>query len=93
MFEFTPSAADGGTGLDHLEALTDSENWASRRVLEKAGFTYCETRFRDFDSPALGGVRDTVVYRIARPGKTLDELGLLPGQRGSSESPPIPPMQ
>ena len=72
-----PTASEGGLGFDYIEALTVAQDWASRRVLEKCGFTYCETHPQDFENPVLG-LCDTTVYRIARPGKTLEELGLLP---------------
>ena len=83
LFERMPSASKGGLGFDHIEALTASQNWASRKVLQKCGFTYCEIHFQDFENPVLG-LCDTTVYKIARPGTTLEELGLLP-QRFTNE--------
>lgn len=97
LFVRMPPASSGGVGCDYIEASTDSENWASRRVLEKSGFTYCETRLQDFENPTLG-LRDTAVYRIPRSGITLEELGILvpvkPGvaARGVDEE-FVPPIQ
>lgn len=45
-------------------------------MLEKSGFTYCETRVRDFENPTLG-LRDTAIFRIPRSGTTHKELGIL----------------
>ncbi|KAK5124367.1 hypothetical protein LTR85_001584 [Meristemomyces frigidus] len=73
LFERMPPASERGVGCDYIEASTDSENWASQRVLEKCAFTYCETRLQDFENPTLG-LRDTTVFRIPRPGKTLEDL-------------------
>ena len=83
--------ADAG-GLDYLEAVTDFENAASRRVLTKCGFTWCETRYQDSHHP-IRGVQDTCVYRLARPGRTLSELGLLPSRDQDSETKIVPPIQ
>lgn len=63
-------------GYDYIEGLTDSQNLASQRVLQKSGFTYCGTSLQDFQHPVLG-LRDTAIFRIARPGVTLEELGLV----------------
>ncbi|KAK4548869.1 hypothetical protein LTR36_008642 [Oleoguttula mirabilis] len=97
LFERMPPASKGGVGCDYIEASTDSENWASRRVLDKCGFTYCETRLKDFENPALG-LRDTSVFRIPRPGKTLEELRPLmpkkPGvASGAIDEGFVPPIQ
>jgi hypothetical protein len=66
------------------------------RVLEKCGFTCCEIREKDFHSPYFG-LRDSVVFRLARSGKTLEELGLGPvksgDDRGNEDKPPTPPLQ
>lgn len=72
-----PSVDDVGLGFDYIEAVTDAENKGSQRVLEKCGLVRCETHLQDFQSPMLG-LRDTVVYRVPRPGQTLTQLGLLP---------------
>ncbi|KAK4955249.1 hypothetical protein LTR10_007444 [Elasticomyces elasticus] len=71
-----PSAEKGG--YDFLLAGTIKGNAASGRVLEKAGFTECETTLQDFENSFFGKC-DSVWYKIARPGKTLEELGVLPG--------------
>jgi RimJ/RimL family protein N-acetyltransferase len=71
--------ADGsgahGTGYDHLEALVDVENIASQRVLDKCGFTKVTVSKNDFENSM--GLRSTALFRIARPGRTLAELGLV----------------
>ena len=85
-----PPANEDGTGHDLLEGYTDSENWASHRILEKCGFIRCETAVGDFENPSMG-LRDTVAFRLPRPGKTLAELGLDPEVK--EEEPPEPPVQ
>nr|POE65359.1 putative n-acetyltransferase p20 [Quercus suber] len=80
------------TNFNHIEAMTDAENYGSMRVLEKCEFTRCATLRGDFESAGLPGLRDTVVYRIARPGNTLAELGLLPGEEDGDEK-FVPPME
>jgi len=78
-------------GYDYIEALTDSENIASQKVLQKCGFTFCETCSQNFEHPVLG-LRDTAVYRIARPPKTLEDLGLvLPKEAGVND--PVEPQE
>ncbi|KAI7557633.1 hypothetical protein KC319_g10146 [Hortaea werneckii] len=78
-------------GYDYIEALTDSENIASQKVLQKCGFTFCETCSQNFEHPVLG-LRDTAVFRIARPSKTLEDLGLIPqGEPGGDDF--VPPIQ
>jgi hypothetical protein len=64
-----------GTGYDHLEALVDVENIASQRVLDKCGFTKAMVSENDFENSM--GLRSTALFRIARPGTTLVELGLV----------------
>lgn len=90
LFDRMPPASEGGTGLDYIEGWVDTENVASRRVLDKLGFTYCEMFAGDFDNPSMG-IRDSAVYRIARPGKTLEELGLLPADAGADENDRVVP--
>lgn len=60
-------------GYDYVQAETDQDNIASQRILQKCGFQHVETIVNGFESPILG-LRDTVVYRIARPGMTLESL-------------------
>ncbi|KAK0810026.1 hypothetical protein LTR91_016679 [Friedmanniomyces endolithicus] len=93
LFERMPLASNGGTGFDYIEGRTAAENKASQGVLKKAGFSYCETGLQDFENP-LRGKSDSVWYRIARPGKTLRELGLLPSEANEDDDkPPTPPIQ
>lgn len=97
LFDHIPSAGKGNSGFDYIEAMSDSENMGSRRVLEKCGFIYCETLLQDFENPTLGW-RDTTVYRMPRPGKTLQQLGLLPQadteeHNGEQDKGLIPPIQ
>ena len=61
-----------------MEAYVDPENVGSARVLVKCGFELWRTGRQDFESAFLG-VRDTAVYRLARPGT---ELGVPPGREG-----------
>ncbi|KAK5109923.1 hypothetical protein LTR62_006412 [Meristemomyces frigidus] len=71
VFEFMPRAGGDGTGFDYIEAGIDPENQASRRVLEKCGFTFYRVTKQDFNHPTKG-LRDSAWYRIARPGTTLE---------------------
>ena len=74
-FAIVPSpTASGGLGFDYVQAETDADNIASQKVLLKCGFQLVETLANAFDSPTLG-LRDTLVYKIARPGMTLESLG------------------
>lgn len=94
LFAQMPSSCDPDRpGFDFIEALTDTQNLASRKVLEKCGFICCEVIPQDFESPFFG-LRDTVVYRIARPGKTLEGLGLTASDLTQSEDQGVtPPIQ
>lgn len=51
-----------GRTYDYVEAQTDAANTASKKLLEKCGFSFVEIRPRDFMNPTLG-CRDTAVYR------------------------------
>lgn len=79
-----------------LDGYVDTENIASQQILKKCGFTKCETLLGDFESPSMG-LRDSIVFRLARPGKTLKELGLgAVGEDARStvvDEPPEPPVQ
>ena len=87
----TVSPSTQSLGYDYIEALTDSENIASQKVLQKCGFTLCETCSQNFEHPLLG-LRDTAVFRIARPSKTLEDLGLISqGECGGDDF--VPPIQ
>lgn len=89
-FHRVPHASEHGSGYDVLEGHTDSENHASIRILEKCGFTRCETTAGDFENPIMG-LRDTVAFRLPRPEKTLADLGLDPN--ATDDEPPEPPVQ
>ncbi|WPH00543.1 Hypothetical protein R9X50_00337200 [Acrodontium crateriforme] len=95
LWDHMPCASDDGIGYDYLEGLTDTENYASQNILRKCGFTYCETREQDFYNPTLKQQRDTAFYRLARPGKDLEKLGLLPLKESSEADEPgfVPPIQ
>ncbi|KAH9827582.1 Acetyltransferase (GNAT) domain [Teratosphaeria destructans] len=93
LFERLPPAGASGTGFDYLEGTTDPDNWASRRVLEKAGFRQCEMQENAIEH-WLSGLRGTVVYRLARPSKTLEELGLIEDAIDDVVDPSaVPPIQ
>lgn len=72
----SPSSTPGALGYDYVQAETDAENIASQKILLKCGFQLVETLTDSFESPILG-LRDTLVYRVARPGLSLEELGLV----------------
>ncbi|KAK5168852.1 uncharacterized protein LTR77_006161 [Saxophila tyrrhenica] len=92
LFDRIPPLSEGGSGFDHLEGWADVENRPSRRILEKCGFTLCEMR-PDPDND-IRGASEIAIYRKARPGRTLEELGLLPIDEGSVQSKaPTPPVQ
>lgn len=94
FFARTPPASEGGTGTDVLTAYIDVENPGSKRVLEKSGFQLCETvgdqQVHVQDNPH-NTMTDSHIFRIARPGKTLEQLGLVAGKE--VEEPPEPPIQ
>ena len=95
LFEYIPPvSSEIGTGHDHLEAWVDTRNTASRRVLEKVGFTQCVTLPEKYELPNMGW-GSTVIYRLARPSKTLEALGLLPLEEGWREEDvrPTPPIE
>jgi RimJ/RimL family protein N-acetyltransferase len=73
-FAHVPSpSVSNGLGYDYVQAETDQDNIASQRILQKCGFQHVETIVNGFESPILG-LRDTVIYRIARPGMSLESL-------------------
>lgn len=86
-----PSADQGGVGHDHLAAVADTGNAPSIRVLEKAGFQKIGVRENDFENSM--GLRSSVLYRLARPGKSLHDLGLdtmaEESQAGEIPQPPV----
>ena len=92
LFERMPPASEGGIGFDYIEGWTDINNLASQRILEKCGFTYCEI-MPDPDNQ-LRGPSEIKIYRKARPGKDLSDMGLLPSESTEPEpDPPLPPVQ
>lgn len=86
------TASEGGIGFDHVEGWADVNNLASRRILEKCGFTYCET-VPDPENE-IRGPTETAIFRKARSGMSLDGLGLLVSKEPKPESDaPTPPVQ
>ena len=59
------------TSINYICAETDQDNIGSQKVLLKCGFEFVERLVGGFDSPVLG-LRDSVVYRVARPGTELE---------------------
>ena len=51
-----------------MEAITDTENVPSQRVLERCGFQAITTWERNHFSKAQGSWRDLLQYRLERPG-------------------------
>lgn len=92
FFAWARPASEGGT--DVLSAYIDTQNGASRRVLEKSGFQNCELLHDQHvhvqDNPH-NHMKDSYLFRIARPGKTLEQLGFLGGEK--QDIPPEPPVQ
>lgn len=74
-FERVPTSSAGPKGFDYLEASADTGNPPSMNVLRKAGFSLCGVRKHNFSSPHHGW-RDSAVFRIARHGVSLAEMGL-----------------
>ena len=74
MSSSNPSTNPPLPAVNYIQAETDQDNHASQNVLRKCGFEFIERLVGAFDSPVLG-VRDTVVYRIARPGTKLLDIG------------------
>ncbi|EME42032.1 hypothetical protein DOTSEDRAFT_72958 [Dothistroma septosporum NZE10] len=93
-FQQHPAASEGCTGFDHIEGLVDAQNYASQRILEKCGFTKVAYREQAFNSPLMG-LRDDMIFRRPRPGKTLEQLGLdaTAEARPAGDEPPEPPVQ
>ena len=75
LWDAMPSPSEDLEGYDFAIARVDTENVASMRVLEKAGFVRGETTKAEFVSPQLG-VRDSVAFWLARPGceESLGEM-------------------
>ena len=92
-FDRVPTASECGTGYDYIEGVVDTENLASQRVLEKTGYQKVEIRENDCENSM--GVRSIVVYRLARPGHSLVELGLaakIGPEDAPSDMAPEPPV-
>ena len=77
------------TSINYICAETDQDNIGSQKVLLKCGFEFVERLVGGFDSPVLG-LRDSVVYRVARPGTEL-EIGN--GEEEEEEGGFVPPVQ
>ena len=75
------------TSINYICAETDQDNIGSQKVLLKCGFEFVERLVGGFDSPVLG-LRDSVVYRVARPGTEL-EIGNGEEEEGGF----VPPVQ
>jgi len=76
--------------FNYIQACTDQDNLASQHVLLKCGFELVERLVGGFESPVLG-VRDTVVFRLAREGTKLD--GEEEAEKGDGGSGFVPPVQ
>lgn len=88
-----PDAVHGG--FDYIQGGTDIDNVPSQRVMLKAGLQLCESTEDDMKVKVGDDSRGTLTYRIARPGRTLQELGLLSVAHGGRgvESRPAPPVE
>ena len=87
-----PSPSKSDYGHDHLEGCVDVKNWPSRKILDKCGFTICETMPTPEGGPK--GASQVAVYRKARPGKTLEEMGLIkPKEANIDEIGQLPPIE
>jgi RimJ/RimL family protein N-acetyltransferase len=56
----------GEVGLEAIVATTMAVNWASRRVMEKAGLRYVRTVHIDWPEPLPGSEGGDVEYEITR---------------------------
>ncbi|KZF21425.1 hypothetical protein L228DRAFT_249242 [Xylona heveae TC161] len=65
-----PGQQEGG--YDYAEAHADPENVSSIKVLRKCGFSFIEKREKDVELPLMG-VRDTAVFRVARPKRVTQQ--------------------
>lgn len=95
-FERVPSPTDGRPGFDYIDGHTLDDNFASQRILQKCGFVLVGHNQIEFDrNPGMIGVsREAKLFRLARPGKTLDEHGLAIDPLAEEQDvPPEPPMQ
>lgn len=98
MWERFPSPSssspleDGVIGFDYVEGCTNVNNLASARILKKCGFTYVGKE-ADAENPRLGET-ETLFFRKARPGMSLESLGLDKlVNPGPDEDPPQPPVE
>lgn len=87
VFEHFPASSESERGLDYVEGWIDVGNAASRRVLEKCGFTLCEEMDAPPDAP--GYVTRVAVLRRAREGMQLDDMGVGSGQASDRPAPPL----
>ena len=93
-FRHCSPVGEGRRGFDYIEGIVDAQNYASQRILEKCGFTKVAWREQAFNSPLMG-LRDDIIFRFPRPGKTLQQLGLDADSeaRPAGDEPPEPPVQ
>lgn len=78
--QLTSDEVNDVRGYDYVVAHCDTENRASQRVLEKAGFVRGSVTEKEYVSPQLGE-RDSVTYWSLRPGKIVkDVIGTLDGK-------------
>ena len=82
-----PCKGADDAGHDYIEGVSDSKNKASQRVLEKCGLVLCEMVVNDPRNPS----HTTVIYRIARPGRSLEELGLCASPVGKTKDDDLVP--
>lgn len=76
-------------GYDLVIAHVDLENEPSSKLLERVGFERGEVTRGAYMNPNLGGARDDVTFRLARPGLRLEDV--LRGIRDTEEGdPPVP---
>jgi len=90
LFDRYPVANEIEPGLNYVEAWTDVNNFASRRILQKCDFTLCE-KVVEPNHPIRGGT-ETLIFRKARPGMDLHVLRLV-AVAGAEDPPPQPPIQ
>lgn len=92
LFDRMMPQSEGAVGFNYAEGWIDTDNGPSRRILAKCGFVFCEVR-PDPDNE-VRSASELAIYRKARPGRTLAELGMLrEGEVGADSEPPTPPVQ
>lgn len=92
LFEKMPSAsadlAAAGQGWDYALARVDVDNERSIKLLERCGWTRGEITEAGYTSAMLG-LRDSVSYKIARPGMKLEDV-LEAIRQWEEGTPPVP---